>query len=169
MAITDSSTTRIKARDAEQCWNLAPKAPDAFVSGLFSRGFTAMAAIHFNGEGRAYGLTAVSKGDPEGTVILLDYLTQVLDRTPADVLALEGAALLGLHRDGMAEVATWGRDGLACRMLGRWAGRELEALPVAPFQTWWGYSRAGVPTPLTPAEMESLSDTQQAWVKARTR
>lgn len=169
MAIRDSDTTRIKARDAERAWKLAPEAPAYFLREVLDLGFQAAAAIHFNGPGRKIGMICLSDGDKPGSDILGDYLQNVLQRAQPDILALEGAAILGLHRDGMAEVATWGRDAKACRMLGRWAGRELEALPVVPFQTWWGYGRAGVPTPLTPAEMASLSKTQQAWVQARTR
>ena len=169
MAIKDSPTTRIKARDAEKAWKLAPEAPAYFLREVLDQGFCAAAAIHFNGAGRKHGLICLSDADARGSEILGEYLQAVIDRAAPEVRDAEGAVLLALGRDGIAEVATWGRGARDCRILGRWGGRELEALPASPFQTWFGYGAQGKPTPLTPAQLATLTPTQRAWVEARTR
>lgn len=169
MAINDSFLTRIKARDAETAWKLQPKTPSAFLLPFFDRGFQACAVVIFNGSAASTELTVLCDKDAAGDVILDDYMRNILARTAVDIHACRGAVILGLHTDGIAEVATWGGDAADCKRLGRWAGRELEALPRVPFTTWWGFGAGGTPTPLTAEELATLSPQARAWADVRAR
>lgn len=170
MAVNDSPTTRIKAADAGALLKSVDLRTDLY-NLLRSRGFLAGFAIKVYGDAttppsvEAMGWTGHEGPDYE---LIREYAMRLSERVPDASRQRSGVIVLAIHSDGMAEVATWGAKADDCKVLGAYGSDVLNGLPVAPFQTWWGWGNAGVPKRMTASRLAALSDNQRAYVARNT-
>jgi|GEM_PF-5225683 len=130
------------------------------------RDFKAIGAIRLCA-GRRPFVYACGASDFDDNVIDT-YANNLAERAPDDIVECDGLVLLGVHSDGVAEVATWGVTGTDCVRLGEWGKHILHDLPVCPFQTALGWGNGGVPKRMSDAEIARLTPTQWAYVQAWT-
>lgn len=81
----------------------------------------------------------------------------------------QATVILGVERDGTVTIVTYGETKAKCDSIGEWAaGLWKHGVTAVPFQTMFGWGKAGVPTPLTSAELASLSDAGRAYAARHT-
>lgn len=165
MSVNDDPNTRIKAADAEHFWRDPNQLSISRMAFAEERGFQALGFLRFEA---GLGWVLHAHGSQTGDAnVLRGYLQGYLKaHWPRDA---NGCVLFGVHKDGMAEVATYGRSRFDCDRLGAWGHDLLESMTAAPFQTWFGWGNEGVPKPLTEAELATLSDAGREYVLANTR
>jgi len=173
MAVKDDPNTRIKAADAQALYEIA-EVRDALDRLGSERGFKALVAMRLNG--LLNGLTdapaqfAAWGVDVEDESVIYHYGkgagAKLLARDCAH--GASGVILLGIHADGVAEIATYGALARDCRILGKAGAGLLEDLSACPFQTWFGWGNDGVPKRLTPEERAMLSAEQLVYVDRNT-
>lgn len=73
--------------------------------------------------------------------------------------------LVGVESGGKAHCETWSVTKADCDGMKGWAAAHMwPAFSVAPFRTHFGWGTGGVPTPLTQAELDTLTPSQAAWI-----
>src|SRR5690606_30643405 len=77
-----------------------------------------------------------------------------------------GLLLLGVHADGVIDLATWGADASHCASVARMAAEH--PLPATPFQTWFGWGNGGRPKALSVDEMSRLTSYHRQLVRTYT-
>lgn len=167
MAVNDSPTTRIKAADAGALLKSVDLHTDLY-NLLRSRGFLAGFAIKTNGDAETPVVVEAMGWIESDYELIREYAMRLGERTPAAYKARNGLVIVGVHSDGMAETATWGKKADDCKSLGSYGSEILNGLPVAPFQTWWGWGNKGVPKRMSASRLAALSDNQRAYVARNT-
>lgn len=77
--------------------------------------------------------------------------------------------VVGVREDGTVDVMSHARDRADCDVIGRYAQQQFgDHLPVAPFQTWFGWGSAGIPLALTAEQLASLSPAGREYAEANT-
>jgi hypothetical protein len=167
MAIRDSATTRIKARDAQTVLNAGD--PIGVLAAIaHETRFKTLGALRAHRQSQAYPMTLAWTRTPGDQDVLDAYLKGLARAAAPQFTAAMGLVILGIHEDGVAEVATWGVTSKDCQRLGAWGSLILKELPVAPFQTWFGWGNGGVPKRLSADRLATLTENQQAFVARYT-
>lgn len=84
-------------------------------------------------------------------------------------LGYRAIIVVGVRSDGVIDVMSAGRSKADCKIIGDYAQNQFgDHIPAAPFQTWFGWGHAGVPTKLRQSEQEALSAGAQRYVEANT-
>lgn len=167
MTVSNDPNCHLKAEDAKRLMPADVDAVRLLFDLLERHQMQAMACIWFNSDKSP--LTVGSS--PENNEILYDWITNLTRyAVPHDVARLDAVVIVGVAADGTVDTATWGVDRKACAAVAKWRDESLfKCVTVAPFQTWFGWGNQGVPKSLTPAELESLTLAQRAYVDANTR
>lgn len=86
-------------------------------------------------------------------------------KAAALALRSQGVVLLDIQQDGTVRLSTWTQaSGTPAEALAEWArGLGEHGLSVVPFRTVFGWGEDGVPTPLTPEELASLSEAGRVY------
>lgn len=167
MAVNDSPTTRIKAADAGALLKSVDLRTDLYDL-LRGRGFLAGFAIKTFGDSDTPPLVEAMGWIDCDYELIREYAMRLGERTPDSYKARTGLVIVAIHHDGVAETATWGKKADDCKALGAYGSEILKGLPVAPFQTWWGWGNKGVPKRMSASRLAALSDNQRAYVDRNT-
>jgi acyl carrier protein len=109
------------------------------------------------------------KDDPKSSVRAADAKALMQKLQLHSPHGSKAVVVINVTQDGSVDYATYGQDVDDCRLIGEWAaGFVFKNVTRAPFQTWWGHDNGGVPAPLTPDELATLTPTQRAWVQEHT-
>lgn len=167
MAIHDSPVTRIKARDAKTVLYAAD--PIVVLTSIaVDNHFKAIGAIRCDQQRELTPSRAAWGRSPGDHTVMLSYITGLARLADPQFTAARGVLLLGVHEDGESEIATWGIEANDCKRLGRWGAIILDELPIAPFQTWYGWGNGGVPQRMSADQIASLNDQQKMFVAEHT-
>lgn len=167
MAINDSPDTRIKAIDAKTVLNASD--PIGVLASIASdHHFKAMGAIRCDQQRVTPPWSAAWGQTPGDRDVMNVYIKALAQTASPQFTASRGVVLLGIHDDGAAEIATWGVDANDCKRLGTWGSMILNELPVAPFQTWYGWGNGGVPKRMAEDRIALLNGRQKLFVSEHT-
>lgn len=169
MTIKDSSESRVKARAARTVMELnGGQEIFAHLHGLMNaHGLKAVTAIDLTG-GPDVGKHTNAHTD-EDRDVLHDFVTGlVVHALPADIQALRGALILAVRDDGVIDIATWGSNAAACDAIADWSKEIMDELPVAPFQTYFGWGNGGRPKKMPESDLKMLGEAGRAFVERYT-
>jgi len=175
MAVKDSTTTRIKAADARRAMKQGPYKGTLSLDLCQKFPMQAVGITYFgssgafSGAGRHQTINQAAAEAEDDRSVLYDWVRNTAERAPEEVKAKVGAVIWAIGTDGIAEVATWGKDAAACDVIAKWAHETMEALPACPWATYFGWGNGGIPKPLSTAEFASLTPNQQDYVRRYTR
>lgn len=168
MAVTDSPDTVIKARDAKRVLDAGDgDRMLAALKGLLVTPVIALGAVQVFRQQREPRVLAAAGNEPDCGV-LRDYMHGVARNAAPQFLAADGIVLLAMRADGVIDVATWGVNDSDCQRLGTWGATLLNALPVCPFQTWFGWGNSGVPKAMAADRLAALTEKQRTYVERYT-
>lgn len=167
MAVTDSPLTKVKARDAQKFMQVKDPAAASKRMGklLTKHDLRGLVVVMTANQSKPIILTAVPD-DKDGARILQDWAQRTIPSMP-DRLE-DGAVLIAIRKDGWIDAATWGSDARACEQAADWSDGLMELLPVAPFQTWFGWGTGGVPTKMTDIQLLGLTVRSVEYVSMHT-
>ncbi|UTC29676.1 hypothetical protein BAJUN_00460 [Bajunvirus bajun] len=169
MTVKDSPITRIKAADAKALWVSGPRTRAAALQKLAKKlKFQFLVSLHLNETDATRSVEGWAES-PRSREIATDYFAHILKAAPGEVLERTGVLIYGVHKDGTAEVATYGTSRTDCHILGTWGAEKLNEMTAVPFQSWFGMGNDGVPLPLTEEQLETLTPEGRTWVADRTR
>lgn len=75
-----------------------------------------------------------------------------------DYLGQGCSVVVGMQRDGIMHCCTWSKTKADCAGMKGWSQKNIfDPASIVPFQTVFGWGKAGIPTPLTPFQLKTLS------------
>jgi hypothetical protein len=90
-------------------------------------------------------------------------------RTVAKKHRYRAMIMVGVRDDGVVDVVSYGQSKEDCRIIGDYAQNQFGAnLPVAPFQTWFGWGTGGVPTKIRYDDIVRASPKARDYITANT-
>ena len=167
MAVKDSPLSKVKARDAQKFMQVKdPADATRRINRLLAKhDLRGLIVVITANQPKPVVLTAVPD-DKDGARILQDWAQRTIPSMPEPLQ--DGAILVAIRKDGWIDTATWGVDARACAQAALWANALMELMPVAPFQTWFGWGTGGVPTRLSEVQLLGLTVRSVEYVQMHT-